>query len=55
MSALHIDDVYLKLIVGEFKQFLAYGLDIVITHSFDLQKREIWWKVATTIEGCERG
>jgi len=55
MSALHTNDVCLKLIVQEPKQFLAYGLDIVVTHSLDVQKREIWWKVATTIEGYEGG
>jgi len=55
MSVLHIDDAYLKPMVQEPKCFLAYGLDIIATHSLNVQKREVWWKVVATIEGCEGG
>ncbi len=41
MSAFHTNDAYLKLVVQEPKQFLAYGLDRVVTHSLNVQKREI--------------
>lgn len=40
VSVLHIDDAYLELIVQKPKQYLAYGLDATVTHSFNVQKNK---------------